>query len=119
MAQKYRQQVFQPPKGAAALSLIRNGDGKAIFDVLHFLMKDAHRDPTPHPKREQQALAVGERLVTLLIAAIYVTPLRCTHQTQTALAKMLQITPKVEEDLRAIYLVDWDSRIYRKKNYAK
>ena len=58
---------------------------------------------------------MAERLVTLPIAVIDVTTLRCTHQTPTALAKVLQITPRVEEDLGAIYLCDWDSRVYRIK----
>ena len=96
MAQEYRQEVFQPPKGATDLLLIRHGESQAAVDGVQFPNKDGHGDPALHPNGEQQAFAVGERLKTLPIAAIYVTTLRRTHQTAAPLAKELQITPKVE-----------------------
>ena len=43
------------------------------------------------------------------------TTLRRTHQTAASLAKRFQIIPKVEEDLREIYLCDWGVGICRKK----
>ena len=49
-------------------------------------MKDGQVDPVLHPNGEKQALAVGERLKTLLIAVIYVTTLRRAHQTAAPLA---------------------------------
>ena len=115
MAQEYRQHLFQPPKGAVDLLLIRHGESQAAVDGVHFPMKDGHGDPALHPNGEQQAFEVGERLKTLPIAAIFVTTLRRKHQTAARLAEVLQITPKVEEDLREIYLGDWDRGIYRKK----
>ena len=95
MAQEYRQHVFQPPKGAADLLLIRKGESQAAVDGVHFPMKDGHGDPALHPNGEQQAFAMKERLKTLPIAAIYVTTLRRTHQTAVPIAKVLRITPKV------------------------
>ena len=87
--------------------LIRHGESQAAVDGVQFPMKDDTADPALHPNGEQQAYAVGERLKILLIAAITVTTLRRTHQTAAPLAKMLEITPKVEEDLRKIYFVDF------------
>ena len=75
MAQEYRQQVFQAPKGAADLLLTRHGDSQAVVDVAQFPMKDGHGDPALHPNGEQQAFEVWDRLKTLLIAAIYMTTL--------------------------------------------
>ena len=115
MAQEYRQHVFKPPKGAADLLLIRHGESQAAVDGVPFPLKDGHGDPALHPNGEDQARALGHRLKTLPIAAIYVTTLRRTHQTAAPLAEALQLTPKIEADLREIYLGDWDSGLYRKK----
>ena len=115
MTQEYRQRVFQPPKGAGDLLLIRHGESQAAVDGVQFPIKNGHEDPAFYPKGERQALAVGERLKTLPIAAIYMKTLRRTHQTVAPLAKLLQIPPKVEENSSEIYLGDWDSGIYRKK----
>ena len=115
MAQEYRQHVFKPPKGAADLLLIRHGESQAAVDGVPFPLKDRHGDPALHPNGEDQARALGHRLKTLPIAAIYVTTLRRTHQTAAPLAEALQLTPKIEADLREIYLGDWDSGLYRKK----
>jgi probable phosphoglycerate mutase len=115
MAQEYRQHVFKPPKGAADLLLIRHGESQAAVDGVPFPLKDGHGDPALHPNGEDQARALGHRLKTLPIAAIYVTTLRRTHQTAAPLAEALQLAPKIEADLREIYLGDWDSGLYRKK----
>ena len=110
-----RQLKFKPWPGAADLLLIRHGESQAAVEGVPFPMKDGHGDPALHPNGQQQAIAVGERLKTWPIAAIYVTTLQRTHQTAAPLARHLGLTPKVEPDLREVCLGQWDAGLYRLK----
>ena len=65
------------------------------------------------PEGEAQARAVAERLKTEPIAAIYVTTLQRTHQTAAPLAASLGIAPRIEADLREVFLGDWDGGEFR------
>ena len=113
-----RQLKFKPWSGAADLLLIRHGESQAAVEGVPFPMKDGHGDPALHPNGQQQAIAVGERLKTWPIAAIYVTTLQRTHQTAAPLARHLGLTPKVEPDLREVCLGQWDAGLYRLKAAA-
>ena len=113
-----RQLKFKPWPGAADLLLIRHGESQAAVEGEPFPMKDGHGDPALHPNGEQQAIAVGERLKTWPINAIYVTTLQRTHQTAAPLAGHLGLTPKVEPDLREVCLGQWDAGLYRLKAAA-
>ena len=115
MPKEVRQLKFAPWPGAADLLLIRHGESQAAVEGTSFPMKDGHGDPALHPNGRQQAIAVGERLKTWPIAAIYVTTLQRTHQTAAPLAAHLELTPKVEPDLREVYLGQWDGGLYRFK----
>lgn len=108
-----RQHRFTPPKGAADLLLIRHGESMPAVRGQSFPMVDGHGDPALHPDGEAQAIAVGERLKTEPIKAIYVTTLRRTHQTAAPLAQALGMAPRVEADLREVCLGDWDGGEYR------
>ena len=110
-----RQLKFKPWPGAADLLLIRHGESQAAVEGVPFPMKDGHGDPALHPNGQQQAIAVGERLKTWPISAIYVTTLQRTHQTAAPLARHLGLTPKVEPDLREVCLGQWDAGLYRLK----
>lgn len=108
-----RQHRFTPPKGAADLLLIRHGESMPAVRGQSFPMVDGHGDPALHPDGEAQAIAVGKRLKTEPIKAIYVTTLRRTHQTAAPLAQALGMEPRVEADLREVCLGDWDGGEYR------
>ena len=108
-----RQHRFTPPPGAADLLLIRHGETQAAIRGQDFPMVEGQGDPALHPDGEVQALAVGERLKTEPISAIYVTTMRRTHQTAAPLAGHLGLTPRVERDLREVSLGDWDGGEYR------
>ncbi|MFL2786887.1 MAG: histidine phosphatase family protein [Paracoccaceae bacterium] len=110
-----RQLKFNPWPGAADLLLIRHGESQPAIEGVPFPMKDGHGDPALHPNGRKQAIAVGERLKTWPIAAIYVTTLQRTHQTAAPLARHLGLTPKVEPDLREVCLGQWDAGLYRLK----
>jgi len=115
MTVEYRQPVYAPPKGSADLILIRHGESVPAVAGESFPMKDGHGNPELHPQGVLQAKAVGERLKTITFADIYVTTLIRTHQTAAPLAAHLNMSPKIEGDLREIHLGDWDGGKYRIK----
>jgi len=115
MTQEYRQHVYQPPKGAVDLLLIRHGESAAARPGESFPMKDGHGDPALHENGHAQARAVGERLKSAPLTTIYVTTLVRTHQTAAPLAQHLGLTPLVEPDLREVCLGDWDGGLHRIK----
>ncbi len=115
MTKEYRQRVYQPPKGAVDLLLIRHGESAAARAGQPFPVKDGHGDPALHEQGQKQAQAVGEHLKSAPISALYVTTLQRTHQTAAPLAAHLGLTPAVEPDLREVHLGDWDSGLYRIK----
>lgn len=108
-----RQHKFVPPKGAADLLLIRHGETQAAVRGEMFPMVDGQGNPALRPEGEAQAIAVAERLKTEPIAAIYVTTMVRTHQTAAPLAAHLGLEPRVEADLREVFLGDWDGGEYR------
>ena len=108
-----RQHRFSPPPGAADLLLIRHGETQAAIRGQDFPMVEGQGDPALHPEGERQAIAVGERLKTEPISAIYVTTMQRTHQTAAPLARHLGLEPKVERDLREVSLGDWDGGEFR------
>lgn len=108
-----RQHRFAPPKGAADLLLIRHGETQVAVRGEQFPMVDGQGDPRLLPEGEAQAIAVRDRLKTEPIKAIYVTTMVRTHQTAAPLATHLGLKPRVEPDLREVFLGDWDGGEYR------
>lgn len=108
-----RQHRFTAPKGAADLILIRHGETQAAVRGQNFPMVDGQGDPALRPEGHAQAEAVGARLRDHPIDAIYVTTMQRTHQTAAPLAAHLGLTPRVEADLREVFLGDWDGGEFR------
>jgi len=93
--------------------LIRHGETQAAKRGEMFPMIDGQGDPALRPEGEAQAEAVCARLREDTIAAIYVTTMQRTHQTAAPLAAALGMTPRVEADLREVFLGDWDGGEFR------
>ena len=108
-----RQHKFSLPHDCAELLLIRHGETQAAVRGESFPMVDGQGDPALRPEGHAQAIAVGERLKTQAISAIYVTTMQRTHQTAAPLAAHLGLTPIVEPDLREVFLGDWDGGEFR------
>lgn len=108
-----RQHRFAPPKGAVDMLLIRHGETQAAVRGTDFPMIDGQGDPALRAEGEAQALAVGARLKAEPISAIYVTTMQRTHQTAAPLAAHLNLIPRVEPDLREVFLGDWDGGEFR------
>jgi probable phosphoglycerate mutase len=111
----YRQHRFQAPPGATELILVRHGESQPAVDGEPFELVDGHGDPALSPEGREQAARVCARLGTERIDAIYVTTLRRTSETASALAELLGLTPIVEPDLREVYLGEWEGGQFRKR----
>ncbi len=113
MSNEARQHRFAPEAGACDMLLIRHGETQAAIRGEMFPMIDGQGDPALRLEGHAQAQAVGDRLKSEAIDAIYVTTMQRTHQTAAPLAAALGITPNVEADLREVFLGDWDGGEFR------
>jgi probable phosphoglycerate mutase len=112
---EFRQTRFALPPGATDVLLIRHGESAAARPGQPFALVDGHGDPELRAEGHHQAEAVGDRLGSAKLAAIYVTTLRRTAETAAPLARRLGITPQVEADLREVHLGEWEGGEFRKR----
>ncbi len=114
---QFRQHRFVPPAGACEILLIRHGESAPMVEGEPFPLIDGHGDPPLAPEGEEQARCVADRLAASgeQIAAIYVTTLQRTHQTAAPLAARIGLTPRVERDLREVFLGDWEGGELRQR----
>ena len=110
----YRQYRFQLPPGATDLLLVRHGESAPARLDQPAPRVDGHSDPELAPEGREQAEQLAERLAHEHIDAIYVTSLRRTAETIAPLARRLGIEPRMEPDLREIYLGEWEGVAFRK-----
>lgn len=108
---EYRQHRFRRPPGACELLLVRHGESAPTRDDVHHPLVSGHSDPPLDPVGTAQAERVADRLVASgePIAAIYVTTLTRTAQTAAPLAARLGIEPRVEPELREVFLGEWEA----------
>jgi probable phosphoglycerate mutase len=114
---EYRQQRFQRPPGATEILLVRHGESRAATADNPFPLVDGHGDPELHRDGHEQARRVGQRLKHQPIAAVYVSNLRRTHETAQPLCEHLNLSPRVDPDLREVYLGEWEGGLLRIKAY--
>lgn len=111
----YRQLRFETPAGATELLLVRHGESKAAVEGESFGHVDGHGDPPLSALGHDQAERLAGRLGHEHIDAIYVTTLCRTAQTAAPLAARLGLEPKVERDLREVFLGEWEGGVFRQK----
>ena len=118
---EYRQFRFRRPPGACELLLVRHGESAVAREGHPFPLVDGHGDPPLDPVGEEQADAVADRLVASAepITTIYVTTLQRTVQTAAPLAARLGLSPRVERDLREVYLGEWEGESSFRKHVAE
>jgi probable phosphoglycerate mutase len=112
--QEYRQHRFSPPPGATEIILVRHGESAPAREDRPFPQVDGHGNPPLDPVGEDQAEKVAQRLAVEQIDAIFVTNLQRTAQTAAPLARLLGLEPRVEADLREVYLGQWELGPFRK-----
>jgi probable phosphoglycerate mutase len=110
----YRQPRFRRPPGACEMILVRHGESAPATMGEPFPLVDGHGDPPLDPVGRDQAERVADRLEREDIAAIYVTTLRRTAETAAPLAARLGLEPRIEGDLREVFLGDWEGGVFRK-----
>jgi probable phosphoglycerate mutase len=93
--------------------LVRHGASEPAVPGRPFPLVDGHGDPALEPTGHAQAELVGARLAAehqagRTIDALYVTSLRRTHQTAAPLGSAVGLVPRVEADLREVFLGDWE-----------
>lgn len=110
---EYRQHRFRRPPGACELLLVRHGESAPERGDAPFPRVDGHGDPELSPAGRRQALQVAERLQDEDVQAIYVTTLRRTAETAAPLAARLALVPRVEPDLREVFLGEWEGSFRR------
>ena len=110
----FRQRRYEVPPDATDLLLVRHGASEAYRDGMPFALVGGHGDPPLSAEGAEQARLVSQRLAAAGLAAIYVTNLRRTAETAAPLAARLGIEPRLEADLREVYLGDWEGGLFRK-----
>lgn len=111
-----RQYRFQPPPGATEILLVRHGESEPAVVGQSFKLVNGQSDPALAPEGVEEAERVCERLAGEHIDAIYVSTLRRTAQTAAPLARRLGITPVVDNDLREVFLGEWEGGgVYRQR----
>jgi probable phosphoglycerate mutase len=111
---EHRQLKFTPPPGAATILLVRHGESAPVREGEPVPLLGGASDPALDPVGVEQAERVAARLAGEDIDAIYVTPLRRTAQTAAPLAERLGLEPRVEADLREVFLGEWEGGLFRK-----
>jgi len=104
----FRQHRYVAPPDATTLLLVRHGESAPEHPDRPFPDVDGHRDPPLDPVGHRQAELLADRLAPEPITAIYVTSLTRTHETAAPLAARLGITPRVEPDLREVFLGEFE-----------
>lgn len=115
--QEYRQHRFRRPAGACELLIVRHGESAPEREDRPFPQVGGQGDPELSPAGHEQAQRVAERLGHEEVGAIYVTTLQRTVQTAAPLAARLGLVPRVEPDLREVYLGEWEGSFRR--NFAE
>jgi probable phosphoglycerate mutase len=99
---------FELPVGASQLLLVRHGESAPVESGRPMPRLGRQADPPLDPVGMEEAELVGCRLSGEPITAIYCSPLRRTGETAGPLAARVGLTPKVEDDLREVFLGDVD-----------
>jgi 2,3-bisphosphoglycerate-dependent phosphoglycerate mutase len=110
----FRQLRFTPPPGATEILLVRHGESEPAVDGRPFTLVDGQGDPALSPEGRLQALRVCARLVAQKIDALYVTTLRRTVETASALSEALDLPSTVEPDLREVFVGEWEGGLLRR-----
>ncbi len=110
---EYRQTRFAAPEGATEILLVRHGESRPATPDNPFPLVDGHGDPELHENGRQQAALVGARLKSHPIRAVYVSNLKRTHETAAPLCSHLGLEPRIDADLREVFLGEWEGGLFR------
>jgi 2,3-bisphosphoglycerate-dependent phosphoglycerate mutase len=112
---RFSQVPFQGPPGSTELFLVRHGASADAIDGEDFELVEGQGDPPLSDIGRQQAELVAERLAGQKFDALYVTTLRRTVETAAPLIRLTGLKPRVEPDLREVFLGEWEGGLFRQK----
>jgi probable phosphoglycerate mutase len=95
--------------------LVRHGESQPAVEGESFDLVDGHGDPALSPEGREQAVKVCARLAGEGVDAIYVSKLRRTTETASALATALALPMVVDPDLHEVFLGDWEGGMFRQR----
>lgn len=110
---EYLQPQWALPPAATEVVLVRHGASAAAVAGQPFPLLDGHGDPPLSDLGRAQAEHVAERLHTLHVGGLFVTPLARTLQTAAPLATRLGLEPVVVPELREVLLGEWEGGLFR------
>jgi 2,3-bisphosphoglycerate-dependent phosphoglycerate mutase len=113
MTRQFPQRAFVPPPDATEIVMVRHGASAAAVPGESFPLIGGHADPPLAPEGREQAEAVGARLRSEPIHAVFITPLRRTAETAAPLCARTGLEPTVIEDLREVHLGELEGGEFR------
>jgi len=103
------------PADAVDMLWVRHGRSEDWQeDVEMPRTSDGHGDPPLSDEGHVQAEALARRLDGVRIDAVYVSPLRRTHQTAAPLLRRRGFEAVELADLREVHLGEWEAGLYRR-----
>jgi probable phosphoglycerate mutase len=113
------QRRFRLAADAVELLLVRHGSTvRATPDRPHPRL-GRNADPPLSENGRQQAEQLAAALRDQPISALFVTPLRRTHETAAPLAAALGLEPRTVEELRELYLGVWEGGEFERRFAAR
>ena len=112
---KFSQVPYEGPPGSTELFLVRHGASADAIEGEDFELIEGQGDPPLSDIGRAQAQLVSERLARLTFDALYVTTLRRTVETAAPFIRLTGLAPRIEPDLREIFLGEWEGGLFRQK----
>ena len=112
---KFSQVPYEGPQGSTELFLVRHGASADAIEGEDFELIEGQGDPPLSDIGRAQARLVSERLARLTFDALYVTTLRRTVETAAPFIRLTGLAPRIEPDLREIFLGEWEGGLFRQK----
>jgi probable phosphoglycerate mutase len=109
----FEQTPYELPPGATEIVLVRHGASSPPIEGIPNPLVGGHSDPALAPAGQAQAELVAEGLAHEPITAIFVSTLRRTEETAAPLAEATGIEPVALEELREVFLGDFEGGEYR------
>lgn len=111
----FEQAPYELPPGATEVIMVRHGASAPPVEGIPNPLIGGHSDPALADAGKAQAELVAEGLRHEPISAIFVSTLRRTGETAAPLAAAVGLEPVALEDLREVFLGDFEGGVYRIK----
>jgi 2,3-bisphosphoglycerate-dependent phosphoglycerate mutase len=111
----FHQKPYELPPGATEIVMVRHGASAPPIEGIPNPLVGGHSNPALAEAGKAQAELMAEGLKDEPISAIFCSTLRRTAETAAPLAALTGFEPIPLEDMREIFLGDFEGGIYRIK----